>query len=113
VENLQLLFDHCAERATPGATEFFTYSASTAVRASFLAAGFHVARGNSTGHKGETTIICTAGALRWRAPQLLGKEWLEKWERSGARWPLTLAGDPEPDLLELVRNHPQFKREVE
>jgi queuine tRNA-ribosyltransferase len=111
METLQELFDHCAERASPGATELFTYSASTAVRATLLAAGFYVARGNPTGPKGETTIACTEGALPWRAPQLLGAEWLERWERSGARWPLTLSGEPEADLLELVSNHPQFRQE--
>jgi len=108
VENLKRIFDHAAERETPGATEFFTYSASTAVRASFLAAGFHVAQGQATGFKGQTTVALTEGALPWRRDTLLGKEWLERWERSDARFPLSLSGENETDLLEKVRLHPQF-----
>ncbi len=107
VETLRRIFDHAAERGG-GATEFFTYSASTAVRAGFLAAGFHVAQGMSTGFKGQTTVALTEGALPWRKNSLLGSEWLARWERSEARWPLSVTGENQADLLDRVRNHPQF-----
>ena len=109
VETLQRVFEHSGDREKPGATEVFTYSTSTAVRAGFLAAGFHVAQGAPTGPKVQTTVALTSGALPWRKDYLLGKEWLERWERSGAQYPLTLSGENEPEMLERVRNHPQFK----
>lgn len=108
VETLQEIFEHTKDRASPGATEFFTYSTSTAVRAGFLAAGFFVAQGAATGPKVQTTVALTSGALPWRKDSLLGRDWLERWERSGARWPLTLSGEQEPEMLERVRKHPQF-----
>ena len=86
--------------------ELFTYSASTAVRAALLAAGFFVARGVSTGPKGETTIALTNSG---RETQLLGSEWLARWERSDARWPLRLENEKADADLEAVRAHPQFQ----
>lgn len=94
--------------ANPNGCELFTYSASTAVRATLLAAGFYVARGAPTGPKGDTTIACTYPALAWRKGQLLGRDWLERWERSSSRFPLNLSETQEQELLERVRNHPQF-----
>lgn len=89
------------------ACEIFTYSSSTAVRASFLASGFYVARGESTGPKGETTIALTEKALPLRSSQLLGQEWLEKWERSDAKLPIGLEENFD---LEIIRRHQQFLR---
>lgn len=94
--------------ANPHGCELFTYSSSTAVRASLLAAGFFVARGAPTGPKGETTIACTQPALAWRKSQLLDSEWLAKWKRSDARWPLTLSENPDEEALERVSAHRQF-----
>jgi queuine tRNA-ribosyltransferase len=108
VESLERLFEHAKDRADPGACELFTYSTSTAVRASLLAAGFYVAQGQATGPKVQTTVALTRGALPWRASTLLGKEWLDRWERSGARWPLSLSGENQVEFLERVRAHPQF-----
>ncbi len=110
VETFQRILDHSTDREQPGATEIFTYSTSTAVRASMLAAGFFVAQGASTGQKSQTTVALSEGALPWRASTLLGPEWLDRWERSDARWPLTLSGENQADLLEKVRNHPQFRK---
>jgi queuine tRNA-ribosyltransferase len=109
VETLQRIYEHSKDRPEPGATEIFTYSTSTAVRASLLAGGFHVSQGAPTGPKVQTTVALTEGALPWRKETLLGQEWFERWERSGAQWPLSLDGENQPDLLERVRNHPQFK----
>lgn len=88
--------------------EMFTYSSSTSVRASFLAAGFYVAKGIPTGPKGETTIALTHEAAPARREQLLGSEWLERWERSDARWPMLLDGQKNDQSLEAIRKHPQF-----
>lgn len=90
--------------------ELFTYSASTSVRAALLGAGFYVARGAPTGPKGDTTIALTYPALSGREAQLLGDEWLERWERSDARWPLSMSGERTDEQLALIRNHPQFQR---
>lgn len=106
VENLERLRER--SEACPAGTELFTYSASTAVRASLLAAGFFVARGAPTGPKGETTIACTEPALAWRRPDLLGPEWLGRWERSDARYPLTLSENADEEALLRVRGHKQF-----
>lgn len=107
VETLDLL--RAQAESGSSSTELFTYSASTSVRAALLAAGFFVARGVPTGPKGETTIALTKGALPWRKSQLLGAEWLERWERSDAREPLSLGSLPEAALLSRVRQHPQFE----
>lgn len=71
-------------------TELFTYSASTAVRAALLAAGFIVARGAPTGSRAETTLAMTPAAARHavaRRRLVLGPDWLERWRRSHAKFP--------------------------
>lgn len=71
-------------------SELFTYSASTAVRTGLLLAGFIVARGAPTGTKTETTLAMTPRAATHaarRGRSLLGREWLERWRRSGAKFP--------------------------
>jgi queuine tRNA-ribosyltransferase len=105
VETLARLVSHAGP-----ATELFTYSTSTAVRASLLAAGFWVAQGQATGPKVQTTVALTAGALAWRRESLLGREWFDRWERSGAQWPLSLSGENKEQFLERVRMHPQFQQ---
>jgi queuine tRNA-ribosyltransferase len=90
------------------ATELFTYTYSTAVRAAMLAAGFYVAKGCETGPKNETTIGLTRAALKLpHARQLLGSQWLERWHRSTAKAPLgTLPNDE--TWQDAVLAHPQF-----
>jgi queuine tRNA-ribosyltransferase len=91
------------------AVELFTYSYSTSVRAAMLAAGFYVAKGRSTGPKGETTIALSPGAVA--APHehdLLGAEWLQKWRRSEAQMPFGAAED-DRSWREAVLGHPQFR----
>jgi queuine tRNA-ribosyltransferase len=97
------LFAFCAERPV----ELFTYTCSTASRVAMLAAGFHVARGRSTGDKTETTIALTAQAVR-EHHDLLGAEWLAKWNRSSARFPADLPASEHPLWEEVIRRHPQF-----
>ena len=96
-------------------TELFTYSCSTATRVAMLAAGFHVARGRCSGEKEETTIAFTPEALAGGYPsrhELLGKEWLAKWQRSAARFPLGLSEPERIPFADRIQGHPQFKPEA-
>jgi queuine tRNA-ribosyltransferase len=90
------------------AVELFTYTYSTSVRAALLAAGFYVAKGRGTGPKAETTIgLSPAAAARAHGRELLGKEWLAKWQRSDAKAPMGVdAGDE--SWQHAIRTHPQF-----
>lgn len=107
VETLERIFARASAGGQP--SELFTYSSSTAVRASLLAAGFFVSKGAPTGPKAETTIASTLPALAWRKGQLLDSEWLSKWGRSDAKWPLMLSDTREENSCERVSAHPQFK----
>jgi queuine tRNA-ribosyltransferase len=93
-------------------SELYTYSGSTAVRATLLASGFWVARGESTGKKAETTIAYSGPAIRsGLLAGLLGKEWLGRWERSDSRLPLGVAensGFSPAIAMKLIRDHAQF-----
>jgi queuine tRNA-ribosyltransferase len=80
-------------------TELLTHTRSTAARAAMLAAGWWVARGVPSGDKEETTLAATHPI-----PGLLGPDWLERLARSPAR-----PEDAGPDLLEILRRHPQFR----
>ncbi len=102
------LFEACSGRAA----ELFTYTCSTANRAALLAAGFYVAKGRPAGEKEETTIALTPEALRASPPgrcELLGGEWLAKWQRSGARFPAATETHQHSWLEEVIREHPQFQ----
>jgi queuine tRNA-ribosyltransferase len=103
-------FRELATICAGSATELFTYSYSTSVRAAMLAAGFHVAKGSPTGPKPETTIaLSPQAALRGHGRELLGEEWLLKWRRSDARVPF--GADPgDPSWQEAISGHPQFHR---
>jgi hypothetical protein len=92
-------------------TAIYTYSTSTAVRAALLAAGFVVGNGVGTGPKEATTVAFTSVAAHARhrnAPALLGPEWLQRWHRSGSRFPRGLAEADQPVFCEKIENHPQF-----
>ncbi|HOI90103.1 MAG TPA: tRNA guanosine(34) transglycosylase Tgt [Candidatus Rifleibacterium sp.] len=92
-------------------TALYTYSTSTAVRAALLAAGFVVGNGVGTGPKEATTVAFTSVAAHARhrnAPALLGPEWLQRWHRSGSRFPRGLAEADQPVFCEKIENHPQF-----
>lgn len=65
-------------------SRILTYSNSTQVRAAMLAAGFYIARGAGTGPKDETTIAISCHPGENSGLTLLGREWLERFERSGA-----------------------------
>ena len=85
------------------AVELITYSNSTAIRSSLLAAGFHVARGVPSGPKEETTIALT---VPLPGHVLLGREWLERRERSSAPFASDVL-DP-AEVERAIRAHPQF-----
>lgn len=99
------LFAACGARAV----ELFTYSSSTAVRAALLAAGFHIARGRATGDVPETTIALTPAALWSKGPrEMLGAEWLARWERSDAKFPSDVPEEARAEFAQRIRAHPQF-----
>jgi queuine tRNA-ribosyltransferase len=96
------LLECCAAKAS----RVFTYSASTAVRAAMLAAGWYVGPGVGTGPKTETTIAYNQKAAAGvSGDSLLGARWLERWSRSDAKIPV---GEEGLKLVEQVRAHPQF-----
>jgi queuine tRNA-ribosyltransferase len=81
--------------------ELFTYTVATSARLQLLLAGWYVAKGQATGPKMETTLAQTPGNPRTR--NLLDRTWLERFERSHARTPLS------DEEQERVRQHPQFR----
>ena len=100
----QRLLAVCAGRSV----EMFTYSASTAVRAALLAAGFYVARGRGIGDRVETTVALTPEASGGRY-ELLGVDWLTRWERSGARIPAGVRETEQAAFEAAVLGHSQFR----
>ena len=92
--------------------ELFTYTCSTANRAALLAAGFFVARGRNAGDKTETTIALTPAGLRSARNDkrnLLGRDWLEKWERSAAKFPADILPHQRSAFEKIIREHEQFR----
>jgi hypothetical protein len=73
-----------------------------------LAAGFYVAKGRATGPKRETTIGLSARAAAGpHGCELLGQEWLAKWQRSDAQVPF--GGTREDQAWrDAVLGHQQF-----
>jgi queuine tRNA-ribosyltransferase len=109
-EVFRQVFAACAGRPA----ELLTYTCSTAIRAALLAAGFHVARGRSTGEKTETTVALTPAAARdpgiARRYDLLTAEWLVRWGRSGAKFPCELEAEAYPAFERAILDHPQFRQ---
>ena len=96
-------------------TELYTYSASTAVRAALLSAGFFVARGVGTGPKKETTIAfnrAEGSAQHPLTPPLLDLKWLERWRRSAAKYPAGVSKTEQSQFADLIENRPQFSNRV-
>ena len=103
-------FRELAQLCEHKATEIFTYTYSTRVRAALLAAGFYVARGRATGPKLETTIaLSPRAALSAHGRELLDADWLDKWTRSDARVPMG-ADEADADWQSAVAGHAQFPR---
>jgi queuine tRNA-ribosyltransferase len=92
--------------------ELFTYTASTAARVAMLGAGFLVAIGRATDDKPESTIAFTPRAFdhgKARRHDLLGADWLARWERSGARYPSDLPEADRGAFEEAIQRHEQFR----
>lgn len=106
-ELFQRLFHYCESELT----EFFTYSNSTPVRASLLAAGFMLAKGIPSAAKADTTIAITPRMAKANlfSRELLDHTWLKRWERSDRPYPEALNIEQVPWFLEQIRNHPQFQ----
>ena len=103
LETFERLFSASAEEA-----HLFTYSASTAVRAALLAAGFFIAQGAPAGPKEETTIaIRNPAGSRY---SLLGPRWLSRFEKSQNRYPAGASADEREAIDRRVRGHPQFSK---
>ena len=105
------IFSRIFERCRPKSTELYTYSSSTAVRASLLAAGFFVAAGAGIGPKSDTTIAFTSitgAADHPLTPALLGQAWLTRWRRSGAKFPAILSNEEKGAFEKRIESHRQF-----
>lgn len=101
------IFNRCAAKPA----ELYTYSASTAVRVALLSAGFCVAQGVGSGPKSETTIAFTTleGAMQHPLkPPLLDHKWLQRWRRSGAKFPPTVGEAEQAQFAQLIEGHRQF-----
>lgn len=104
-----------AEHSRDRRIELYTYTASTAVRAAMLWAGFWVAEGVGIGAKAGTTIACADGrgepapfvgehgALAW-----LGETWLSRWRRSDAKYPAGIEGPQQAEFCARIESHAQF-----
>jgi queuine tRNA-ribosyltransferase len=93
----------------------YTYSASTAVRAALLWAGFWVAEGVGTGTRATTTIAFTSadGGPAHTAPgprttPWLGDAWLSRWRRSDSRYPPDLGEAAKSAFSQRIESHRQF-----
>jgi len=109
------IFSRVFKRCLPKSAELYTYSASTAVRAALLTAGFFVAAGAGTGPKSATTIAftrATGPGDHPLPPPLLGREWLARWRRSGAKYPTDLAEREKRVFDSLIEGHAQFADET-
>lgn len=94
------IFRHLRERTSTKECELFTYTNSNLIRGRMLAAGWFVAKGAGTGPKTETTIAASRPGMK---REWLNREWLAKWNRSGARTPEVAA-----ELDARIVAHPQF-----
>ena len=90
-----------------------SYSNSTAIRATWMAAGFFVAAGAAFDGRKDSSLVFSPPARNYlpSGATLLGKEWLERWERSTAQVPAELMelGTEALEAFRLrVRKHQQF-----
>jgi queuine tRNA-ribosyltransferase len=103
LETFRALFAHLAKPV-----ELVTYTTSTAVRTSLLAAGFRVARGVSSGPKQETTIALANATPAFAKHSLLGHAWLARRARSTAPFAADIPPDQHAALDDAIRTHIQF-----
>jgi queuine tRNA-ribosyltransferase len=98
------IFKQCGNKES----RLITYSVSTRIRSTMLAAGFTVCYGVATGPKTETTLAFTSleNAKKYAKP--LDDKWLGRWERSTAKTDSEISEEEKLMIYERVRNHPQF-----
>ena len=104
-EVFKRLFNHCSEKPA----KLFTYSSSTMVRASLLAAGFYTGNGAGTGPKTGTTAAFTSLDVKNPDIELLGTDWLQRFSRSSSKFSNENSPELNSELEQLILNHPQFK----
>lgn len=85
-----------------------TYSQATRVRAAMLGAGFWVAQGKGVGQKEASTLFMTPEAASTPCGDLLDRSFLERWLRSGQRYPVGLATSAQAEFELRLRAHPQW-----
>jgi queuine tRNA-ribosyltransferase len=98
------IFDRCRTKKT----RLITYTVSTQIRSSLLAAGFFVGYGAGTGPKTATTIAFNSSVAVDGNVTLLGKEWLLKFERSTKRTSEDIDEAERAAIESKVRGHEQF-----
>ena len=94
----------CGERPMT----LMNYSVSTMFRAILLSEGFFVASGVGTGPKSDTTIAFTKKEDALIHGALLGKSWLDRWARSGAKYPAEILEVEKANFESKILQHPQF-----
>jgi queuine tRNA-ribosyltransferase len=105
-EAFERIFNHCRGQEV----QLLNYSASTAVRATLLVAGFSVGYGPATGPKSSTTVAYNDPSLASKqGVTLLGEEWLQRWEKSDAKIPRGLMKSNELEFINKIRGHKQFQ----
>ncbi len=96
------------ERCRNHPVELFTYSASTSFRAALLSAGFFVGKGAGSGPKSETTIA--TNVRRADADyRFIDTEWLKRWGKSSAKYPIDLPAEDQEGFQERILQHPQWR----
>ncbi len=95
-------------------TVLVTYSTSTAVRATLLAAGFYVCEGPGFGGREASTLALTKKALnrvQTSQPGIkpLSSQWLSKWHRSSTAVPSDILGEKAQLFRQRIEHHPQFR----
>lgn len=105
LETFQKLREKLRGRACVGVT----YSQATRVRAAMLGAGFWVSSGRGVGPKEASTLFMTPEAAETPCGVLLDGSWLEKWQRSGQKYPVGLDTGAHASFEQRLREHPQLQ----
>ena len=104
-ETLRSLKEHFGNHSV----KLLTFSSSTTVRVALLAQGYYVGAGVGVGPIAESTIAFTSEDEALDSGILLGKEWLTRWMRSQAKYPVGLSEDAQAEFEKRILGHRQFK----
>ena len=98
------------ERSVANSTKLFSYTAATSARATMLAAGFYVAKGVGMPPKEDTTVaLALSEGSSQSAYHLLGRDWLDRWQRSDRQFPDQLGENERVNYSQKILTHPQFR----